>query len=299
MSIERYTYRYYAIPFLILGLSNIICNSLLCNALYKLKKLETISYKLIMIRGIADIVVGVVQLASETTLLIMQSSELYAKIILYTRVICDAFCQFSGSMILIVALDRYIHMKHLIRYNTMMTNRRAAIMIANNVVTTLSMAIVNVCGVEYNYYNVSHLLMNCMAMFSFTTTLIIYYKAYSFLSHRVQNMNLQRQEQPVRTAPKRSNRSKEFSRAIAVILVLLAVCYIPFVIVSAVKMVYQQYALSNVDGRILKAFYCARILICFVPSVNALTFIAFNAQLRNFFMRKNNSNSVNQFSSTI
>ncbi len=294
MSSERFVYKYFYVPFIILGLSNIVFNGLLCHVLRKLKKLQTISYKFILIQSIADVLAGAALVLSELVLLLINSDALYGKILVFARITCDAVCQFSGTMILIVAIDRYIHMKYLTKYNTIMTSRKAAIMVLNNLASCISMAVINVCGVYFKYYSKSHLFMNGFAVFVYTTTFLVYYKAYRSVTRRVQEMNIQEGHA---ATTKRPSRNKEFARAVAIILIVLALCYTPFLIVSTVKIAFECDA-CKASATILIAFYCTRILVCSTSSINAILFILFNKELKNYILGRSPANTNSQISRT-
>lgn len=282
MASERSIYCYFAVPFIILGSLDILSNSLLIHILRKLKKLQTISYKLILIQSIADVCAGIVLIASEIALQFSMSDELYGTLVLSFRITCDAVCQFSGTMVLVVAIDRYIHMKYLTKYNTMMTDFRAAACVAMNMGSCVSMTAVNIGGVIYGYYSTSHLVMNFVAVSMYTTTFAVYFQTYNAITKRTNTINVQNESIP----SKRHSRNKEFARAVALILSVLAVCYTPFVIVSSIKM-FGCESCAN-DPVLLRAFYCTRVIVCLTPTLNAFLFIGFNKELKNFLMRRRN-----------
>ncbi len=280
MATEQDIARRFSPLFITIGITSIFCNGLLCHILRKLGKLQTISYKLILIQGIADVCAGIVLLISETAMLTPIDEDTFDKVCVFSRITCDAVCQFSGTMFLIVAIDRFIHMKYLTKYNTMMSEKRAAMLVFNNIGSSLSMAVVNVFGVLHDYYNTSHLVMNFFAVTLYSTTFLIYYRAYVSMSTRISQINT---ENSVR-ASKRPSRNKEFARAVALILVVFAGCLTPFVIASTVKIVIYCPGCGN-NENILIAFYSTRALVCLTSTLNAVIFIYINRELRRYLLR--------------
>ncbi len=101
----------FSIPFALLGVSNILINSFLINALRKLKKLHTMSFKFILLLSVSNLCDGVnsVSFAILHQLLAYGSEKLTTTIALTLKYF---FAQFSFTMISIIAIDRYIQLRY-------------------------------------------------------------------------------------------------------------------------------------------------------------------------------------------
>ena len=116
----------FAIPLFLTSIACVLVNSLLIQALRSLKKLNTISFKYILLLSTSDICFGVSWIAY----LCMLYPEFNKQSLMTTaHILIHIFASFSCIMVLLIALDRYIHMRFSLRYNAIMTKRRASLLV--------------------------------------------------------------------------------------------------------------------------------------------------------------------------
>ena len=122
----------------VVSISNVVLNLLLVIALQKRGKLRILSYWLITGLCISDIFVGIFGLLKEILLhkvKLGQSSSM--EVALVAIITLENFwVNFSSLFVLIIAIDRYIHMKHGLKYQMLLTKRRAICLVIFNVVFT-------------------------------------------------------------------------------------------------------------------------------------------------------------------
>ena len=120
---------------LVIDTTNIILNSLMVCSLKKLKKTSIISYWLIFCMSISDALVGIFGMTSHATFIYLQThpeenNERVVTFIIWTNYLFIYFFQVSGGITTVIAIDRFIRMRYLNRYNNIMTWRKAYILIA-------------------------------------------------------------------------------------------------------------------------------------------------------------------------
>ena len=121
----------------LISLSNIAINSLLIGAIYKCKKLKLLSFWFILWLSISDALVGFTSLIRESCLLASRAVPPLQRIQFFAYVMENFCINFSSTLVLIVALDRYIHMKHPLQYSMVMTKRRALVLGLCNTIFTI------------------------------------------------------------------------------------------------------------------------------------------------------------------
>ena len=119
----------YAISSLLLDVSAIVLNGLIAYVLKKHKKTEIMTFWFIYCLSISDIFVGVSGIICESMWLIwslgFRNSSSWWLMHAYLWQLQHYFFQTSLQLIIIIAADRYIHMKYLKKYRGIMTRSRA------------------------------------------------------------------------------------------------------------------------------------------------------------------------------
>ena len=169
---------------LLLDTSAVIVNGVIACVLKKHKKTRIVKFFFICCLSISDVMVGVVSL-------ILHSLWLNRKSKIYTTAVVSAvdtlfryFVSLSGSIILIIAIDRCIHMKYLTRYNEMMTHFRARVLLLANILFEMLLIIPPLLSPEdasFWYYfglNIFHTASTLMIY-------AIYVKTYFAIRHQV------------------------------------------------------------------------------------------------------------------
>ena len=217
---------------------------------------------------------------------------------MYTKIICDCLCMFSGVMVTLIALDRYIHMRFLNRYSAWMTSKRAIMLVIFNGCLCSFVAAVQILAYTRNLYSSVLLVMNSVAIFLIVSTSIAYFYAYRSLNTRTKQLDFERSAPgPATTARRKRNPTKEFLKAMIAVLSTLIFCFTPYVIASALAYVYRNTQMSEAKGVII-FFYISRCFVCMNSSLNATLFMALNKELRVYVLRVISFGHLEEGSST-
>ncbi len=223
----------FAIPLTSLGISNILINSFLIYALRKLKKFKTISFKFIILLSISDLCDGITTVAGIIVLHAVSSSykERMTLIIGYT--FKYFFAPFSLIMIFIIAIDRYIHLRYFSGYNTIMTNRRAIIIVVVAVLCVASQCALLMCGRLLGFYPIAQLYLNITVAVCFIMVFVLYTKSYIRIKQETEHMNLET-GMPTNYSRRRAA-SKEVFKSVFFVITAMLICYVPYCIASAIS----------------------------------------------------------------
>ena len=113
---------------ILLDISAILLNGLIAYLIKKHKKTSFIPFWFIYCLSICDIIVGITGLVfhlSLPTWSLASHQPSWSLISVFAFIVHHYFIQISGELILAIAIDRYINMKYLKKYSTVMTKSRA------------------------------------------------------------------------------------------------------------------------------------------------------------------------------
>ena len=278
MALKVTIYRYFIIPNIVVAVMNIVANAFLIHALRRLKKLQNISHKFIAILSISDICIGTSLLLTEPAFWFLSNETHILVLTKCSGVLLYTFSQFSGLMILAIAVDRYIHMKYLVKYNLLMTNRRAVILVVFNIIATLLSSTIAVSGKMLNFGLASSLVPSLGLLGILFIQSVLYYRAYKSIRQRTGQLNLNSGMQPAIETVKKPN--QEFCKSVLIILSSLWICYSPAALFTAM------YNQEPDASWIMIGFFCALLLVYINSSLNALILISFNRQLKAFVLQQ-------------
>ena len=110
---------------------NISANAFLLYAIKKVNLGNSISYNFMIALSISDLCLGAIaQPLHSLAYIDIFTSKASVKIVhLVAKATVFVPSQFSGFMMFLTSLDRYLHMKHLNQYNAHMTHRRRLLLI--------------------------------------------------------------------------------------------------------------------------------------------------------------------------
>ena len=270
----------------IISLINIAINSFLCFAIFRLKLLKTISYRLVLFLTISDLCIATIEqpLATSGYLHAYHGAKRAYKLQLVIQFGAFSLCQFSGIMIVIMAIDRYLHMKYLNRYNTVMSNKRAYILISINLLSSL------MCGISYTLSSVYGFFfyMNTVLLFIDLTVLLssffIYLRAFMTLrSHVASSEIASARSQSKGTTTRRAD--LQFMKGILLIMLSLSFCYMPYFILG-IYISFLRRAGDSVSLSLTIALYWTMEIVFLAPSMNALIFFMFSKKLKDYLFEK-------------
>ncbi len=273
-----------------ISLSNIIVNAFLIHALRKLNKLNSVSFVFILLLSIADIGVGLIQLPIQLTPLLDQPKHPDA-ITLTAQFFVYFINQLSGCMIIIITIDRFIHMQYLVRYNMYMTKTRAILLVCTNIAGNFTTSILLTASSIYGFYKKWNVIMVPCYVFGFVIIIIIYYKTYCSILKRTAALNLARNHHPA-TARRVRKPNIEFAKSTVYMLTFLMLFYLPSILMTFIRSVLPKYkAHSNTVRYALLWSY----VVAYVNSTgNAVIFIAHNSELKRFFLSFLKHQTVNE-----
>lgn len=272
-------YWYFSIANIIIAIPGIFLNSLLSFLLWKFKKLNTISFRFIFILSVSDIIVGITLVSSRTVFLSINGVD-FEEIKTYSDIACDTLCQFSYTTVLLVAIDRYFHMRLLTRYSQVMTKKRALILILANAAICLSFLILRIIGYLKGFYSMSLTVYQLSAIFFAVTVSSIYCHTFRSMEKRTKQLNLATTNAPV--AVKRRDPTKEFQKVMILILTAMALCVTPMAVFSPVQFIYEQR--KSYNKAITVWSFLARLFMCFNSTLNATIFLMVNQELKGFLL---------------
>ena len=301
------------------GLTNIIINLYLVYGLLKLELVKKTSYRFILFLCISDICVGVFPQPTLTALLLSKTSVNRCLLEITTQAFQAAFCQFSVIMILIITVDRYLHMNYLTRYNRYMTKNRALLLLLMNLLTCAMLVILSVTASIYHFYFTMHTVVLILNSLIFTIILAGYTKTYFSLRNRVNDIKFGKHNLPaisasafiitskslattetLQSAKRKQKHHLNFAKAMIFVLLTLAVCYLPYFTIVTIVTYFrfrQRYFVDYKNTRAILLFWSLQ-LVYLNSTLNGIIVIISCKVLRQFAWRSLRRNEASTASKT-
>ena len=227
---KGYIYFYLATNTL-LCLLIITINSILIQAIRRLGKLRKISFQFIFYLSISDIGVGIVHLSLQFSVVTPQPRTIDTKTLVSQFAIY--FVSFmSGGMTVILAVDRYIHMKYFSTCNEIITKRRGCMMITGCIISNLFVAATLNISSVYKFFFIYRIIFVPIIIIAMVGLSFIYLRAYISIRKRVRGTNIHDRkhawQQEIR------NPEHEFAKLVVFIIASLIICYLPSIIIGNV-----------------------------------------------------------------
>ena len=290
----------------LVSFSNISLNSLLIHALRKRKKLNIISYWLIFCLSISDVFIGIFGLIDESLPFIFSSSCEDNDFCIVTKAVRSFFANFSSTFVLVVAIDRFIHMKYPLQYATIMTKRWAAVLVCLNAVFTVHTTVTtrflphyqsNFISKNNQSYLIYRVVLSLVYIMTVVSVFILYVITYCLLRKRfnaVTNIETMGTSDSSTVAKNKSTLSsvynngrrspdQEFALSILCVVLLLflfeapGLCMAAFTNVS--KLIHHDYA--NTSETLLAGSW-TYLIFQLNSSLNAVTILFLSRELRAF-----------------
>lgn len=272
---ESTSFTLYLIINTLISVSNITINGLLTLSIYRLGKLKTLTFKFIICLNIADIGIGITQPMVEIINVLDNTGSL-RKARIVALFVTYSLCQFSVTMVVIVAVDRHIRMKHLMKYNSIMTKKLAIILVTANCVTSLSLPAGLILASIYGFYALFHITIIIAGNISIIVVIVLYTKTYFSIREKSNNLQLASEVQRNRT---HRSSDKMFAKGMLFVLLSLVFCYIPFYSFSLARSVLMYNDIGE-NPTISKCFQWSCLLVYANSSLNAIFIIVFNKQIK-------------------
>lgn len=262
-------YKMVFVPNTLVSCVNIVSNSILIYALRKMNKVTVITFKLIYIMSIADVFNGISILARDIIIEVAASRKKdYTMTKSVVNLIQCLLSAFTVLMILLTAVDRYLHMTRMNNYSQIMTHRRAKKLV---LYCALS-AFIGTClmGASY-YFNFYEGFVTFLCVIGIVCTLLsfcLYYRALRSIKMRVDNRTFTEANRNIRNA------GKEVSKAVLLIFLSLALTMTPMFILFPLR-VYVPRKWS------FMALYASQSVFFLNSTFNAIIIIYFSRDLKN------------------
>lgn len=264
-------------------LMNIFANAFLLYAIKKLQLGTTVSYRFIIALTISDLCLG--------ALVQPMFSLIYADLFKDTTIsqVMKIIAEFAGYLssyfsvlaVFLISFDRYLHMKHLNLYNLHMNKTRGSLLILDNLLTSILLAIIITMASLYGFYSYVSLGIIITLAVIFILGIRNYIHAYLSVQKRVAAINVANE-----TTQYNYRADLKFAKGVLIIMLSLVIRYVPFLVLG----VLASLAIDKIDKEthagLACAFFWSIHLMCFGAFVSAVVFFWFNSKLRQFFSMK-------------
>lgn len=257
----------------------VVSNSLLIHALRKTKQLTTITNKLILLMNISDLITGVVAYPCIAFLYFTISIFRSCKFELTIQLITLMPAYFSFWMLMGVAVDRYLQVTKLTRYNLYMNDFRMKLIIAGGLSLSVGTSVIS------TVFSSSFWLKVCLNLSNISSVMMMFF-IYTLVFKKIRTHS-----QTIRQVPgQKQNRARmrqmlTGARTVRFLLGALFVLYFPYNIISTVWAYYKFY-LKTEPGLLLDILELISYLIVFSNAgINALIYGYGNSALRSYLIR--------------
>ena len=227
---------------ILVGILNITGNAILIWALRRTGQTKTISFQFIAIMSVTDLAAGTTSIVFITLLISIEDYQKYCWLMLVTLVVLNTLNYFSGLMVFLIALDRYLHMKYLERYSIKFTKKRGYLFVIISFVVALSTSIYFSLPLFHLVYNIFKWLLLSMATLCMISVLLLYHRALQILRRKAHQIT-------------RSiiNQNRALGKAAKRVSICLLVLALPIVLCQLIDVINNQLAI--IDSSALGLLY--------------------------------------------
>ncbi len=272
----------WGISSIVLSLITIIANSLVIYALYKTKQLDTITHKFVLVMNLSDLCTGIIALPFISSLIFMKRFFRCCTCELAAQCIALFFAYVSFFMIMWVAIDRYIHVTKLNRYNAFMNNFRMKIIVIISVVTSAVAAYLTIAVPSF----LMQLLLNISDLLGVFIMIVFYSLVFQKLRLHAENYKKMLGNMAARKADKEVKREISATKTVRLLLLSILILYLPYNIFTAVW-TYEKFNLGREPSLPLNiTLYWSYLFVFSNTAVNAIIFGYGNTTLRRYIVNK-------------
>ena len=171
-----------------IGLLNVFGNSLLIYALKKTGQTATISLQLIIVMSVSDVINGTAAL-SLTNIILWGNYDSYCYLKATTQFLIRLFLGFLYGIVILIALDRFLHIKYLQRYPIIMPKRRMRCLTCLTFLCSTVTAFFSSMPFLKVYMKFGNMVHTALAALAIITVFVLYYKTTKAINRRVSSMN--------------------------------------------------------------------------------------------------------------
>ena len=297
----------------LISLSNILCNSFLIFALRRRKKLKIISYWLIFCLSCSDVFFGIFALINESFTLALVKNCWEDDTCFATNACEFFFGNFSATFLLIIAIDRFVHLKYSLRYQSIMKRRTANALICFNVIFTFHIVVTIVLLPKYQTqfllrhlrsYRIYRAVLSFVYVSVMLSVCVLYIVTYCSIKKRVFNINAIPAIEIGKTAAsrdgnddakgsdvnrhrRRRRRRRRPNQDFAVCIMFIIILVIFFEVPNLCLTVYERVSLLfqpqfTYSREMFLASEWTLLLFQLNSSLNAVVLLVFSGELRKF-----------------
>ena len=204
---------------ILLDVSVVVLNGLIAHVLKRNNKTIIITFWFIYCLSISDVMVGVVDLVRNVVSIhsfVNKERVVFRSTLATTTItLSDYFLSLSGRMILVIAVDRCIHMKYLIKYSMIMTRSRARAIMLLNILFGIALVIPPLLSTG-NFVVWFYVGLN---IFHITGTLmiyVVYIKTYFTVKRQVAGLKIDKRN-PIAVLNKSDDKSQYSEKSVKVL----------------------------------------------------------------------------------
>ena len=280
---------------LILGIVNCIMiplsltvNTALVYSLIKTNQVRKVSNRFILLMNISDCCIGLLVQTNVVVLFTKYRAIPACKMEAAATCLTMFFGHLTGFSILMMASDRFVHMKFLYRYNNIMTGKRSIMIIAACAGSAFLVSLSYLFGVLYKKYRTVNAVILGIDFAVITAIYSTYFVTYYRVEKHTREMDDLRPYAPKESpTPKpKPKYALRMARTIYIILAMVFVCYVPYATTSMVWVFTETKLDANKRAYLELALYGTYLLVYLSSILNSVIFINGNKRCKSFLLHR-------------
>ena len=246
----------FAAMFIALSIFIVVANAVLLSSLYKTNQLTTITNKFMFLMSICDMVTGFLVTPLVAACLLMYYEYRICLMEKTAQFLVSLCLCFSFCMLVAIAVDRYIHVIKLNRYQDFMNDFKMKSIIAFSVVFSIYLAIM---GLVYVDVTIPQTINAVGRLFSTVCVFILYYKMSRQI--RVHALTIDVQLSNSNNARMQTRQKLSSTKSIRALLGTLLLLSLPYNIITSIRAVVQFGNNSIIETTSLDVAYGFSLLL--------------------------------------
>ena len=282
---------------LILGIVNCIMiplaltvNAALVYSLIKTKQIRKVSTRFMLLMTTSDCCIGLLVQTSVAILFTKYRTIPACKVEAAATCLTMFFGHLTGFSILMIALDRFVHMRFLYSYNNIMSRSRSIMIMVGCVGSAFLVSLSYLIGIFYKQYRIVNAVILGIDFAAITAIYNTYFVTYYRVEKHAKEMDDLRPEATKESKcsyalkPK-PNLSLKMAKTIFIILAMVFICYVPYVATSMVWVFMATKLDANTRAYLELALYATYLLVYLSSILNSVIFINGNKRCRLFLLQ--------------
>lgn len=253
----------------LIGFLNIVGNAFLIYALKRTGQTKTISMHYIIFMSASDVILGIAGIIL-VTMTTFEPFDKYCWLISFTQFTLNTWSSFSPLMVVLIAFDRYLHMKYLERYTIIVTKKRAYSLVIFAFIAATSWSTVLIIRFPKHITSILKSVYFSLAIPTIAAIFLLYRSACKSL---ISNSN------------RLSRRITSQNRALGKAAKLITICIMCLTTPSAILYLVEDQ-LNIKDGSVWRmCTWFAYVIFLANGICSSFIFIAFNKPVKNLLKR--------------